>query len=697
MPPGIESAAAERPNTPATAAQPAADIQRNARTAVWPAFVAGFAVAAAALGLRQALLAQERSQTERTVALSLETVRNEISSRMDARILALVRMARRWEMRGQPPPPEWEADASLYLSHDAGYVAVARVEPDLRISLIVPRDAGRGLQGAELIGGRQRSALETARARGDVTLTHPFSLAASDRAIMVNVPVFRGEAFDGFIVGVFRVQAALATILEQSIAPRHGIVVLDGAEELYRRDWGGGQAAEDWSQESGIQLGGVTWRVRVSPQDDLVGQRSPLPRAALIGGLTLALLVALTVRFAQTARLRARETDSANRSLTRMIAEREQTSARLRKLSRAVEQSPTMVIITDDQGAIEYVNPKFTQVTGYAFAEVAGKNPRLLKSGETPPEEYRRLWRTIAAGGEWRGVLQNRKKDGNLYWVRSAVSPVCDAQGAITHFLAESEDITEQKRLQEQVAQHNRELAEREALAAMGRAASMIAHDLRNPLSSIKMGLQILSRNPARGGTAAEQELLEISQVQVRYMEEVLSDLVSYSLPDALKPQWLSMEKLLDTALMLSQKEIEENKVQVKTHYQPGLPLLYGDAGKLRQALTNLIVNGAQAVAGIEQANPTLLIDARLSLGAERPSVRIEICDNGSGVAPEHADQLFEPFFTTRAQGTGLGLPIAKRIIDQHKGTLRLQPAHPCGTRVTVDLPLEAVGNRNGT
>jgi len=697
MLPAIDPAAADRPSAPETAAAPAAGAYAKARTTAWPALLAGFVVAAATLGLWQALLAQERSETERAVALNVETVRNEISSRMDSRVLALVRMARRWEMRGRPPRSEWEADADLYLGHDAGYVAIARVEPDLRASWVAQQRAGRVLRGEELLGDRERATLETARARRDVMLTHSFSLPATDRSIMVTVPVFQGEAFDGFIVGVFRAQAALATILVPSIAPRHAIAVYDGGDELYRRDPGGGRAAEDWSQETGVPLAGVTWRVRVAPHEEVVAQRSPLARSVLTGGLALALLLALTVRFAQVARLRAHETDSANRALTRVVAKHELASDRLRKLSRAVEQSPTMVIITDLQGAIEYVNPRFTQVTGYALDEVAGRNPRLLKSGETSPEEYRRLWRTITAGGEWRGVLHNRRKSGELFWVRSAISPIRDAQDAITHFLAESEDITEHRRLEEQVVEHNREMAESQALAAMGRAASMIAHDLRNPLSSIKMGLQILSRKPAHGGTAAEQELLEISQGQVRYMEEVLSDLLSYSLPDALKPEWLSMEKLLDTALMLSQKEIQEHRVRVTTHYQPGLPLLYGDANKLRQALTNLIVNGAQAADGVEKSSPTLVVDARLSLGAtDRPSIQVEICDNGCGIPAGHADRVFEPFFTTRAQGTGLGLSIARRIIDQHKGSIRLLPEPPGGTRVTVVLPLEAVGDRNG-
>lgn len=121
---------------------------------------------------------------------------------------------------------------------------------------------------------------------------------------------------------------------------------------------------------------------------------------------------------------------------------------RLLQLSRAVEQSPVSVIITDTQGNIEYVNPKFTEVTGYPFAEVIGKNPRFLKSGETPPEEYRRLWQTINAGQQWRGEFHNRKKNGELYWEAAMLSPIIDARGKITHFLAIKEDITERKRIE---------------------------------------------------------------------------------------------------------------------------------------------------------------------------------------------------------------------------------------------------------
>jgi PAS domain S-box-containing protein len=127
--------------------------------------------------------------------------------------------------------------------------------------------------------------------------------------------------------------------------------------------------------------------------------------------------------------------------MTHRAAER-----RLRQLSRAVEQSAAMTVITDSQGAIDYVNPKFTQVTGYTLAEVRGRNPRLLRSGRTPPETYVQLWKTILSGHEWRGEFCNRKKNQELYWVSASVSPITDASGKLAYFVAVTEDITERKR-----------------------------------------------------------------------------------------------------------------------------------------------------------------------------------------------------------------------------------------------------------
>ena len=124
-------------------------------------------------------------------------------------------------------------------------------------------------------------------------------------------------------------------------------------------------------------------------------------------------------------------------------------AAQLRQLSLAVEQSPSSVVITDPNGDIHYVNPKFTAVTGYTAEEVLGKNPRILKSGEMPPEGYKVLWETITSGREWHGEFHNKKKNGELFWESASISPITDESGAITHFLSIKEDITERKRTEE--------------------------------------------------------------------------------------------------------------------------------------------------------------------------------------------------------------------------------------------------------
>lgn len=129
----------------------------------------------------------------------------------------------------------------------------------------------------------------------------------------------------------------------------------------------------------------------------------------------------------------------------RSLAELKQSNAELRKLTRAVEQSPAAVMVTDARGVIEYVNPSFTTMTGFAFEEVAGQNPRILKSGERSADEYRELWETITAGREWRGEFHNRRKGGDLYWDYSIIAPILNERGELTHFVAMKEDITGRK------------------------------------------------------------------------------------------------------------------------------------------------------------------------------------------------------------------------------------------------------------
>lgn len=168
------------------------------------------------------------------------------------------------------------------------------------------------------------------------------------------------------------------------------------------------------------------------------------------------------------------------------ITKRKQAEEELRKLSHAVEQSPASVYITDPTGNIEYVNPKFTEVTGYTADEAIGRNPSILKSGRMPREDYKNLWRSITAGREWRGELLNRKKDGSEYWESGTITPIVDGAGTITHFLAVKEDITERKRAETELSEKMVEL-ERFSKVAVGRELRMI--ELKEKINALQKQL----------------------------------------------------------------------------------------------------------------------------------------------------------------------------------------------------------------
>ena len=214
------------------------------------------------------------------------------------------------------------------------------------------------------------------------------------------------------------------------------------------------------------------------------------PLGRLVRGLRardpalLASLASQNSEFGQLARL-IQEFFQQQQQLATEIQERRQAEQRLRLYSRAIEHSPSTVIITNRAGIIEYVNPKFVETSGYSRTEAIGANPRFLKSGKTTPEHYARLWQTITSGGEWRGEFRNQRKDGALYWESASIAPIHDDNGAITHFVAVKEDITLRKKIE--AALRASELKYRNVFATVGDAILML--DSRDG--------RILDANPA--------------------------------------------------------------------------------------------------------------------------------------------------------------------------------------------------------
>ncbi|MRI32058.1 hypothetical protein EOPP23_03465 [Endozoicomonas sp. OPT23] len=372
--------------------------------------------------------------------------------------------------------------------------------------------------------------------------------------------------------------------------------------------------------------------------------------------------------------------------LGRDITEREVQKQQLLKLSHVIEQSPSIVMITDTSGLIEYVNPTFTLITGYELSEVIGQRPSILSSGETSSEDYQALWSKVGTGKIWEGEFHNRKKSGELYWESAAISAVRDEYGKNLFYVAVKQDITEQKHLQKQINQQQKEKVQYEKLAAVGRMAAMMAHDLRNPLSSVKIALKMLTRKAFQDEQA--EELTELALEQVDYMDCLMEDILSYSRQGRLSADWFDPAEVVRSAVLGLEGEREMHGVELQLDDSAQLPTIFADPVKIRLLLQNLIQNAVQAASEEKAGIPKVSIKSKVILEENGPELQIEILNNGQSFDPELSEQVFEPFFTTRAKGTGLGLAIVRQVLDSHNGSIRMEPLLSGGTKVCVQLPL---------
>ncbi|WP_165474622.1 PAS domain S-box protein [Marinomonas sp. MED121] len=401
------------------------------------------------------------------------------------------------------------------------------------------------------------------------------------------------------------------------------------------------------------------------------------------------------------------------------ITQQAQTQAQLQQLNHAVEQSQNSIMITDLNGKIIYVNPTFCEVTAYQEEEVLGKSPKFLQSGELKQDDYQAMWQALLRGHEWRGELHNKRKDGSLFWERAVISPVKDVDGKNLYYVGVKQDISHEKQLAQALENETKKTLQHEKLAAIGKVVSMIAHDLRNPLSSIKMVLQIYQRKN-------QDELCQISLQQVAYMEAILADLLTYSKPEKQQAQWLDFNKFVNQVLMSQERLANENKVSIELNLAPNLPTLFADPTKLKQALQNILTNAIQAASSCQQQRQkkvrieshllllngpiyeleeTLIDQVRDSnltrLGITRQGqgkqayLMLSIFNTGIPIDNSLIKKAFEPFFTTKASGTGLGLAIVKRILDLHEGLIKIRPINQQndinlrGTQVCIALPTQ--------
>ncbi len=396
----------------------------------------------------------------------------------------------------------------------------------------------------------------------------------------------------------------------------------------------------------------------------------------------------------------------------RDITAQREAEVLIKKLQSAVEQSPISIFITDLNGNIEYVNPFTVNTTGYDYQELIGQNPRILKSGFTNPRIYEELWDSILSGKVWKGILNNRRKDGSLYWESTTITPIIDVVGNVTHFIAIKEDITERIKIEHEIKQLNinleKKIAERtlalqnsntaliaakieadSANHAKSEFLSRMSHELRTPLNSILGFSQLLEISDL---DFQQQKSVHHILSSGKHLLGLINEILEISRIEAGKV----MVSVTDVNLKIAIEEILETlKLFAKQHdvsliFEPIQANLFvkADLQRIKQILLNLLNNGIK----YNQSKGWVKIHTEEIIKDNQAFIKISVVDNGPGIAPNHLNKLFVPFERLGAEnsaveGTGLGLSVVKQLTNLMGGYCGVESQLNRGSIFWVELP----------
>lgn len=356
---------------------------------------------------------------------------------------------------------------------------------------------------------------------------------------------------------------------------------------------------------------------------------------------------------------------------------------RMHMLSRAVEQCPASIVITDLAGEIQYVNQKFVQVTGYTPQEAMGQNPRILNSGLNPPGTFEEMWQALSSGRKWEGELINRRRDGDLYWEYASIQPIQNVEGVITNYLAIKSDITSQKHNEARLAALVEEL--RHSNDELEQFAYVASHDLRQPLRMISAYLGLLEKRLAPALDGETRQFLGFALDGAKRLDRMIVDLLQYSRIGRVTSQMEPVD--LGDALRDSLRHLEVAIVEAgaEVRIEGSLPVCLGDRLELMRLFQNLIGN---AIIYVRSDHPPRIVVSSRD-GGDEWVVTVE--DNGIGIAEADLGRVFGIFqrLVTRdkVDGTGIGLAVCRKIAEHHGGRIWVESELDVGSRFMIALP----------
>ena len=366
-----------------------------------------------------------------------------------------------------------------------------------------------------------------------------------------------------------------------------------------------------------------------------------------------------------------------------IAVDRHREEQELKRFKEIIDSAFDCVIVTDREGVITYVNRAFETLTGYSRQEAIGKTPAILQSGLHSKDFYRELWKTILSGRPWRGELINAKKDGSLYTVSTVIFPVLNEKSEVENFVAVQRDVTEEKKLYEQ-------LLRAQKMEAIGTLAGGIAHDFKN-LITVILGYTEVMKDYIK----PEQPLwrpVDIIEKTAQRGASLASKILSVTKKESLEMKVIDINRVVRETLEILERSIPKT-IEIKVSLEEDLPRVKADPTQMQQVLLNLAINAKEAM----PEGGTLFIGTS-TVGRENGAsnglegngfVRITVQDTGKGIEKELQSRIFDPFFTTKKEaGTGLGLYIVHSIVSAHNGYINLYSEPGKGTKFNIYIPV---------
>jgi two-component system sensor histidine kinase DctS len=584
--------------------------------------------------------------------------------------------------------------ADLVVEAPAGNVLQARLAQMFknghelrRVAWLGPDGSVRALRGMELraagLTESSREAAEMARTTRAGRYSEPYGATAALHGLVdFHLPLYRGGTYAGSLVATYNLQTLLDENVPWWFAQDNALSLLDREDRVVAQRAAGGPGRGIYTHKRALDLPGSQI---VLATDSVKGAPKLLPNL-LVGSvivLALGLVLSLVALWRHIAR-----TIAAENALRQQMAFR-----------TAMEDSLlTGLRARDLEGRVTYVNPAFCRMVGLPPEELLGKKPPMPYWAPEAMAEYEQRFRKVLAGQatpQFETVFQ--RTDGVRVPVLIFEAPLVDNHGRHTGWMSSVLDITDRKRAEELNRQQQEKLETSARLSTMGEISSMLAHELNQPLAAISSytagALNVLNRASAGDGADAAssassldigmlKRALEQANTQARRAGQVIRSVHEFVKKREPHRENVAMQQVVDGIRALIDMQARQSYVTLQVEFPPALPPVLADRVLLEQVLLNLTRNAIEAMQGIAPERRLLRIKAQET----DAQVAVSVIDNGHGIAPEVAERLFSPFFSTKAEGMGMGLSICRTAIEFHGGTLSHADNPDGGTIFTFAL-----------